>query len=390
MQIGLILLCLAYVLSQFFRAFLAVLAVPIETDLGVGPETLARASGYWFIAFALMQLPVGWALDRIGPRRTSAVLLAAGGGGGALLFAMASGAWHISGAMLLIGIGCSPVLMASYYIFAREYPPARFATLAALMLGVGSVGNLIASYPTALAVEWVGWRATLVGLGLVSLVVAGGIAATVQDPAPAETETRGSLLDVLRIPAIWPIVAIMFVNYAPSGALRGLWIGPYLSDVYGLDNTSIGKATLLFGTTMILGVILAGPLDRVFKTRKWVIFALNFSAGLLILSLGYFVGSGLMLVMVLIALFGLVSGSFPVIIAHGRSFFPQHLVGRGVTFLNLFGIGGVGLMQMATARLHEIASPEPAFQSYQTIFYFFAGCLLIGSLVYLFSRDSIN
>ena len=35
--------------------------------------TLALSSGVWFLSFALMQLPVGWALDRIGPRLTAAV-----------------------------------------------------------------------------------------------------------------------------------------------------------------------------------------------------------------------------------------------------------------------------------------------------------------------------
>ena len=37
-----------------------------------------------------MQIPVGWALDHIGPRRTAAVLLGLGAGGGAVLFALAT------------------------------------------------------------------------------------------------------------------------------------------------------------------------------------------------------------------------------------------------------------------------------------------------------------
>ncbi len=82
MKAGLIVLCLAYVLSQFFRAFLAVLAAPLARDIGAAPDDLAFASGLWFLAFAAMQIPVGWALDRIGPRRTAAVLLVIGGGGG--------------------------------------------------------------------------------------------------------------------------------------------------------------------------------------------------------------------------------------------------------------------------------------------------------------------
>ena len=81
--VDLILLCFAYVLSQFYRAFLAVLTEVLERDVGASPEDLATASGLWFLAFAAMQIPVGWALDKVGPRRTASVLLLIGGGGGA-------------------------------------------------------------------------------------------------------------------------------------------------------------------------------------------------------------------------------------------------------------------------------------------------------------------
>ena len=50
---------------------------------------------------------------------TATVMLAIGGGGGALLFAAASEPWMVIAAMTLIGIGCSPVLMASVFIFPR-------------------------------------------------------------------------------------------------------------------------------------------------------------------------------------------------------------------------------------------------------------------------------
>ena len=71
MPIGLIALVLGYVLSQFYRAFLAVLSPVLDAEIGAGPEDLAMASGLWFVTFAAMQIPVGWALDHIGPRRTA-------------------------------------------------------------------------------------------------------------------------------------------------------------------------------------------------------------------------------------------------------------------------------------------------------------------------------
>ncbi|MBV1896316.1 MAG: MFS transporter [Rhodobacteraceae bacterium] len=390
MQPGLILLCLAYVLSQFFRAFLAVLADILKHDIGAIPEDLAFASGLWFLSFAAMQLPVGWALDRIGPRLTSSILLLIGGAGGAALFALATTPAHINVAMLLIGVGCSPVLMASYYIFALEYPPAKFAMLAALMLGVGSVGNLVASYPTALAADIIGWRGTLAGLAVLSGLVALGLFFTVRDPAPVQGGEKGSLFDLLKMPVIWAILPLMFVNYAPAGAVRGLWIGPYLSDIYGLSTTQIGQATLVMGIAMIAGTLTYGPLDRILGTRKWLVIGGN---SMVLLTLGMLItlsASNVFVTVGLLACLGFFGASFPVMIAHGRSFFPAHLVGRGVTLMNLFGIGGVGLMQIMSGRISEHMVGGPPEASYQAIFGFFAVALSAGLIIYLFSRDSLD
>ncbi len=391
MQVGLIMLCLAYVLSQFFRAFLAVLATALERDLGATAEDLAFASGLWFLVFAAMQLPLGWALDRIGPRRSAAALIAIGAAGGSVVFAFATAPWQIALAMGMIGLGCSPALMASYFIFAREYPPARFATLAALMLGIGSLGNLVASYPTAWAVETIGWRVTMGALATLALAVAVGTFLTVRDPERIVTETKGSVLDLLRMPVLWPIFALMIVNYAPSGAVRGLWIGPYLNDVYMLTAAQIGQATLVMGLAMILGTFFFGPLDRIFGTRKGVILAGNLACALVTLTLAFAIDAGPLPAILLMAAAGFTGATYPVIIAHARSFFPAHLAGRGVTLINLFGMGGIGVMQAMSGRLHSASvDPTELPTSYQVIFLFFGFSLLIGVAIYLFSRDSLD
>ncbi|QFT74554.1 MFS transporter [Ruegeria sp. THAF33] len=390
MQAGLVVLCLGYVLSQFFRAFLAVLSLDLERDIGATPEDLAFASGLWFLVFAAMQIPVGWALDKVGPRLTAAALLLVGGAGGSAIFAVATSPLHVSIAMGLIGVGCSPVLMASYFIFAREYPPAKFATLAAVMLGVGSVGNLVASYPTALAVEWMGWRATMVGLAVISAAIALGIWLSLRDPAKVDTEHKGSLLDLLKEPALWLIMPLMLVAYAPSAALRGLWAGPYLNDVFGLSTTQIGTATLVMGSAMIVGTFVYGPLDRVFGTRKWVIFTGNALGVVALTLLCVWIDHATWLSVLLLAIIGFTGASFPVIMAHGRAFVPPNLVGRGVTLLNLFGIGGVGIAQFVTGRIHAATTQAGTTAPYTAIFGFFAVTLAFGCVIYLFSRDNVD
>jgi MFS family permease len=389
MNAGIALLAFAYVLSQFFRAFLAVLSPFLARDIGAGPEDLAFASGLWFITFAAMQPPIGWALDTVGPRRTAAVLLLLGGGGGAAVFAMASAPVHVSIAMAMIGVGCAPVLMASYYIFALDHPPARFAFLAALMVGVGTLGNIVASYPTTIAAETMGWRAALWGLGALSSLTALGIWIAVRDPAREAAEQKGSFAEVLRIRALWFIFPLMLVSYAELGALRGLWIGPYLTEVFDAQPRLIGQATLAMGIAMVIGPLAYSPLDRLFNTRKWVIFV--GSCGMLLATVGMvlLVDRSVLWIVVLMCAIGIFGSTYPAIMSHGRSLLPRHLVGRGVTLLNLCSIGGVGLAQFATGRIHAGYSGGPlAATPYVLILGFFAVLLALGLIAYLFSTDT--
>ncbi len=387
MRTGIASLVAAYVLSQFYRAFLAVLSPVLKAELGATPEDLAAASGLWFLAFALMQIPVGAALDSIGPRRTTAVLLALGGGGGAALFAMATGPTALWLAMMLIGAGCAPVLMASYYIFARTYAPAVFGTLAGAVIGFGSLGNVAASLPLSAAVALFGWRGTLWAMAALTLVVAALIALLVRDPARVDSTAKGSLLDLLKMPALWPVLAMMVVCYAPAAGLRGLWTGPYFADVYAADAAGIGRATLVMGLAMVAGNFAYGPLERLLKTRKWLIFGGNALVALFLAALVAFPAAGPVTSMALLAGVGFFGSSFGMVIAHGRAFFPPHLIGRGVTLLNLFGIAAVGLAQVATGRIHAAIATPPAPAPYQAIFACFGLALALGLIGYLFSRD---
>ncbi|GLQ28596.1 MFS transporter [Sulfitobacter pacificus] len=389
MNAGIFLLGLAYVLSQFFRAFLAVLSEILERDLGALPDDLAFASGLWFLTFAACQIPIGAALDSIGPRRTAGWLLLVGGAGGATVFALASSPVHISIAMALIGVGCAPVLMASYYIFAREYPPATFAILASVMVGAGSLGNLVAAYPTALAAEILGWRNTLWGLAGLSGLVALGTLVWVKDPPRVTDGVKGSMSELLRIRALWPIYLLIGVSYAFPGAVRGLWIGPYLADVFGTDTATIGQASLLMGIAMVLGALAYGFVDKISPSRKWMIAggtALAISAGAALVALP---ASSISFSVFLMCAIGFFGAGYPVLMAHGRSFLPSHLIGRGVTLLNLFSIGGVGIAQFLSGRVYRAALPgDTSAAPYVAVFAMFLIALSIGFTVYLFSKDN--
>lgn len=389
MHVGLLCLVAGYLLSQFYRSFLAVLAPIILPELSMTPELLARASGCWFLAFAACQIPVGWALDRVGPRLTTAVMLALGGAGGAFTIATAHGAGGLNLGMALIGVGCAPVLVASYYIIAREFPVRLFATLASAMVGVGMLGDLASSLPLAWAAGLFGWRAVVSGMAIVTLGVALAIYLFVKDPpalAPAAKGGQG-LLSVLRPGPLWLVLVILFVGYAPIAAVRGVWVGPYLEQIHALTPTGIGMVTTGMALAMAAGTFALGPLDRLLGTRKWVILT---SALLTALCFGLLATEGapaLTRDVALLIVAGFFAMGYGMQMAHGRAFFPPHLTGRGVAVLNLFSVGAVGLFQLFTGAIFSAVHPQGLEAAYSAVFGFLALSIVTGCAIYVFAPD---
>ena len=94
----------------------------------------------FFFAFAAAQIPLGVALDRYGPKRcmlVCAVIAVAG----TLAFAFATTPAALVAARVLMGLGSSCYLMAPLALYARRFPPERFAALAGIQIGIGTVGR---------------------------------------------------------------------------------------------------------------------------------------------------------------------------------------------------------------------------------------------------------
>ncbi len=389
---GLAALALAYCFSQFYRSFLPVLTPQLTVELGVTTADLSLASGLWFLSFGIMQFPVGIGLDRFGPRITSAFLFGVAGTSGALVFAFAHSSQAILISLILFGIGSSPVLMAAYYLFANNFDAKRFALLSSWLVAFGSLGNLLGAAPLASALESLGWRNVMQLLAAANLAVAIAILLFVEHRdlryRQADSFLNGYMV-LLKIPALWAMLPMMMLCYAPVAGIRGLWAGPYLISVYGADSVLIGQVTLWMAVAMIIGSFLYGPLDRVFNTRKWIVFWGNAVVLVAIITLALYPNPSLVVTTGLFIAIGLFGTTYGVIMAHGKAFLPPELLGRGVTLMNFFTILGVGLMQFITGAV--ISATESAAVSewqYRNLFTTYAIVLVIALLVYLRSTDA--
>jgi MFS family permease len=179
-------------------------------------------------------------------------------------------------------------------------------------------------------------------------------------------------------------------SYSSFALIVGLWGGPYLTHVYGFDLAARGELLLLPAATQIVGSMLWGPTDRLLGSHKVPVLI---GSGLTALSLAALAAGGVLsspLLVVWFAAYGLLCAFTPVMIAHGKSLFPPHLVGRGITLLNIGTMGGVFATQLVSGLvIDQFPSQDGAYplEAYRLVFLLQAGFLLAAWLVYLGARD---
>ena len=240
-----------------------------------------------------------------------------------------------------------------------------------------------------------GWRWSFGGVAAITAVTGALFYALVRDrpPGAAVASRSESFAAVLRgLASVWrtkgllPVLGIHTFAYASMATVLGLWAGPYLAHVHGMDGATRGNVLLAMAAAQLVGILSFGPLDRVFDTRKWVIVPGALASISFLGALALIPGPSATLAVALLILFTAVTAYAVVIVAHGRSLFPDHLLGRGVTTVNIAQVIGLTILPLMTGPIvgafpaPDAVSPEIA---YRWAFGAIALTLAAGLVVYL-------
>jgi MFS family permease len=340
-----------YFLSCLLRAITATLSPVLTLEFELMAADLGLLAGGYFLGFASMQIPLGYLLDKFGPKKiVSSFLLIAFIG--TLSFALAQSFSGLLISRILIGVGVSACLMApltGYRIWFAENQQQRANSW---MLMIASLGFLSSTLPIQLLLPSLGWRWIFGGIAVLILISIFLMLVFIpkwnhqKDESLENSERKGSLVDVWKNKFFISVIPMGLFNYGGLMAIQTLWAGPWMIRVAGY--TPLESATGLFwiNITMLISFFLWGY----FLPR---ITNLGFSA-LKILKLGLPVS---FLIMLIIIILGSKAGAFYITLfilssiflsvtqpAVGLSF-ASHLAGKALTSFNLLIFLGTFIMQ---------------------------------------------
>ena len=384
-----------YYFSYLYRTINALLAAQLSASMPLGASDLGLLTAVYFLAFAAVQLPIGVALDRYGPRRVQAALLLVAAVGAALFGSAHSLAALILG-RALIGFGVAGALIAGLKALVLWFPKERLPFFNGCFVTLGALGAVTATAPAEQLVDAIGWRGLF---ALLAAATAGCAAAIlVLSPKDARSSLRAHHgLATLRLiygdQRFWRLAPLSTLCIGTAWSLQGLWAAPWLADVELLDRPAIVRHLLVMALALCAGAFLFGvAADRLrrFGVRTEVVLAavgLAFTAALLALALRLPVSS--YLVWAVLASVGAATVlSYAILI----EYFPTEIAGQANAALNLFHIGGAFVLQYAIGLIVGVWSstnshyPSVAYETAIAIVL----CLQIGALAWFVGADRLT
>ncbi|UCG07545.1 MAG: MFS transporter [Desulfobacterales bacterium] len=387
-----LLIFLCYILVFFHRLCPAVIALDIQTSFGITGTLLGVLGSAYFYAYAFMQLPTGLMADSWGPRKTVSSFLILAGIGSMLMGVAPNLSAAIFG-RVLVGLGVSTVFVCNFKLLSEWFSARQFVVMGGVFMAMGGIGALFSSAPLAWVSNAIGWRMTLIAVGIVTLVMAAlvyglvrnrpsemGLPSISADPKQSEAGEKIGLMQGMKMVVIsgrfWSIAVWAFCVIGISFAIGGLWGGPYLMQVYGLSKAAAGGVLSTFALALILGSPLLGWLANRFG-RKFVLVGCSLVMALVCGLMSWFVNSMTLPVLYIMFFCLFLTGGAvgPVMAAVAKELFPISISGTSVGMVNLFPFIGAGVFQVLIGSFLTVGNHADGQYAWVSFRYMFLICL---------------
>ena len=293
----------------------SVMVPELMRSFNVNAASLGNLAAFYFYAYTLMQIPVGALIDKYGPRYllslASCCCLV-----GCFLFGTVDQFGYAALGRLLIGFGSAFAVVGCLQLSANWFRPKRFALLTGLMVSVGMLGAINGETTLALLLEHVGWRETLVFLGIIGGVLSLLILAIVRDYPPMTVHTTQKqmglwegLPQIVRDKQSWLIAFYGSFMFAPTLVFAGLWGVSFFITAYHLTRPHAASLISLIFVGWMVGGPIVGWFSDYIQRRKVTMFLGSSFAFILMMIILYIHLSNTTLAVVLFC-FGFVSSGF--------------------------------------------------------------------------------
>lgn len=341
---------LAYLICMIYRTINGILGPVLAIDLHISANSLGLLTSSYLLAFGLMQIPLGFLLDRFGPRRMQTLLFFLASLG-IFLFSFGESIWQFTLARALIGLGMAGGLMAGFKATASWYESDKLPLVNGLILTAGGLGGLLATMPAELVIRYFGWRELCFLLTIITLISALFIYLFARDKSISQNPKESFSLQLQGYAQI--LQNRFFLRFIPMLiamssfiSLQGLWAGSWLHQAIRLDTAHVSYLLFAVAIGMLLGFLTSGIIATHMRKFQIPIERLIILTGAFYILVQIIIFTKIWPAnYILWFLFGYFPQFGSLAYAEIAKYVPKHLIGRASTALNLSMFMGAFVFQ---------------------------------------------
>jgi MFS family permease len=353
--------CLFYFYEFLLQVSPSVMGQTLMSDFSVTAHSLGFMAGVYFYSYAIMQIPGGIMMDRFGPHKllTIATVVCALS---SIAFGLTESFAMATFARFSIGFGSAFAAVGAMKLAANWFPPQRFALLTGIMVTIGMLGAIGGESPLALMINKIGWRHSMILLGIAGLFLALLILIVAKDsPMPAKKQKSKSkesvfqgLKNVINNRQLWLVAVYGGLMYMPTPVFCGLWGVPFLMHKYNYDHVQASALVSL----IFVGWVIASPLWGAFSDRirrRLVPMYIGTTGSLITFSaILYLPLPNVIHLEILLVLFGIFSSGFLTAFSIAKEISCKSYVATSLSFMNMMNMVGVALAQPFIGRVLDL------------------------------------
>ena len=272
-----ILISMGHFLSHFYFLALPPMFVVWQREFGISFAELGLAVVAMSIMSAGLQTPLGFLVDRFGARPfliggTLIMSLAIAG------MSFATSYWQIVALATLSGTGNAVFHPADYAILSGSIAKERIGKAFALHSFVGNVGFALAPPVAAALMLVMGWRGTLLLLGLLGLPVVLAVilqSSVLADQVKRETKHGRMTLSQLVLDRTLILFFMFYLLGSMAGSGVQAWLITVLHQVKGIELAIASTALTAYMAGSAIGVLVGGwATDRAKSSRHLSAFVI--------------------------------------------------------------------------------------------------------------------
>ncbi len=256
--LGWFFIALFFCYQYLLRVIPGIISDELRHAFHMTAEEFSSLGAYYLYAYSLLQIPIGFIVDRVGIKRT--VLFS--------IFLCVLGTFWLTqthsliaaqASRILVGAGSACAFMSALKWVADHFEPGKRGSLMGATLTLGTIGALGAGHPLIIAVDMFGWKQAVLYtcvLGGFLFILIHFLLSDTQKISQNDFDRAQFMKDMKKIACNKTIIiyALLAIGlYTPLAVLADLWGVSFLVEKFQMSRSDAASTTMLMYVGLAVG-----------------------------------------------------------------------------------------------------------------------------------------